>query len=81
MNNTENDYLPTDLGNVSLNPRDEYDPNTAYEYLDTVSYQGGSYVCRVENGTTITGTAPEPGRNTDIWQMLTLPGNLRPDYS
>lgn len=80
MNNTENDYLPTDLGNVSLNPRDEYDPNTAYEYLDTVSYQGGSYVCRVENGTTITGTAPEPGRNTDIWQMLTLPGNLRPDY-
>lgn len=80
MNNTENDYLPTDLGNVSLNPRDEYDLNTAYEYLDTVSYQGGSYVCRVENGTTITGTAPEPGRNTDIWQMLTLPGNLRPDY-
>lgn len=80
MNNTENDYLPTDLGNVSLNPRGEYDPETAYEYLDTVSYQGGSYVCRIENGTTITGTAPEPGRNTDIWQMLTLPGNLRPDY-
>lgn len=80
MNNTENNYLPTDLGNVSLNPRGEYDPETAYEYLDTVSYQGGSYVCRIENGTTITGTAPEPGRNTDIWQMLTLPGNLRPDY-
>ena len=80
MNNTENDYLPTDLGNVSLNPRGEYDPETAYEYLDTVSYQGGSYVCRIENGTTITGTAPDPGRNTDIWQMLTLPGNLRPDY-
>lgn len=80
MNNTENDYLPTDLGNVSLNPRGEYDPETAYEYLDTVSYQGGSYVCRIENGTTITGAAPEPGRNTDIWQMLTLPGNLRPDY-
>ena len=80
MNNTENDYLPTDLGNVSLNPRGEYDPETAYEYLDTVSYQGGSYVCRIENGTTITGTAPEPGRNTDIWQMLTLPGNLTPEY-
>lgn len=80
MNNTENDYLPTDLGNVSLNPRGEYDPETAYEYLDTVSYQGGSYVCRIENGTTITGTAPGPGHNTDIWQMLTLPGNLRPDY-
>lgn len=80
MNNTENDYLPTDLGNVSLNPRGEYDLETAYEYLDTVSYQGGSYVCRVENGTTITGTAPEPGRNTDIWQLLTLPGDLRADY-
>lgn len=80
MNNTENDYLPTDLGNVSLNPRGEYDPETAYEYLDTVSYQGGSYVCRIENGTTITGTAPEPGRNTDIWQMLTLPGDLTPEY-
>lgn len=77
---TENNYQETDLGNVSLNPRGEYDPETAYEYLDTVSYQGGSYVCRIENGTTITGTAPEPGHNTDIWQMLTLPGNLRPDY-
>lgn len=80
MNNTENDYLPTDLGNVSLNPRGEYDPETAYEYLDTVSYQGGSYVCRIENGTTITGTHPDPGHNTDLWQMLTLPGNLTPDY-
>ena len=77
---TENNYQETDLGNVSLNPRGEYDPETAYEYLDTVSYQGGSYVCRIENGTTITGTAPGPGHNTDIWQMLTLPGNLRPDY-
>ena len=80
MNNTENDYLPTDLGNVSLNPRGEYNSEAAYEYLDTVSYQGGSYVCRVENGSTVTGTAPDPGHNTDIWQMLTLPGNLRPDY-
>ena len=76
MNDTENDYLPTDLGNVSLNPRGEYDLETAYEYLDTVSYQGGSYVCRVENGTTITGTAPKPGKNTEFWQLLTLPGNL-----
>ncbi len=80
MNNTENDYLPTDLGNVSLNPRGEYDPEVVYEYLDTVSYQGGSYVCRVENGTTITGTAPEPGHNTEFWQMLTLPGGLTSEY-
>ena len=77
---TENRYSETDLGNVSPNPRGEYDPKEPYEYLDLVSYQGGSYLCLAELETTITGTAPEPGRNTDIWQMLTLPGNLRPDY-
>lgn len=33
MNNTENDYLPTDLGNVSLNPRDEYDPNLSLIHI------------------------------------------------
>lgn len=77
---TENNYQETDLGNVSLNPRGEYDPGVSYEYLDTVSYQGGSYTCLAELGTTITGTAPDPGRNTDAWQMLTLPGNLTPEY-
>lgn len=77
---TENNYQETDLGNVSLNPRGEYDPETSYEYLDTVSYQGGSYTCLAELGTTITGTAPDPGRNTDAWQMLTLPGGLTPEY-
>lgn len=77
---TENNYQETDLGNVSLNPRDEYDPDTSYEYLDTVSYQGGSYMCLAELGTTITGLTPEPGRNTEFWQMLTLPGGLTPEY-
>lgn len=76
---TENNYQETDLGNVSLNPRGEYDPGASYEYLDTVSYQGGSYTCLAEPGTTITGTAPDPGRNTDAWQMLTLPGDLTPE--
>ena len=75
-----NHYSETDLGNVSPNPRGEYDPKESYEYLDLVSYQGGSYLCLAEFETTITGTAPDPGHNTDIWQMLTLPGNLRPDY-
>lgn len=73
---TENRYNETDLGNVSPNPRGEYDPKEPYEYLDLVSYQGGSYLCLAELETTITGTAPEPGRNTEFWQMLTLPGNL-----
>ena len=80
MSTIENNYQETDLGNVSLNPRGEYDPGASYEYLDTVSYQGGSYTCLAELGTTITGTAPDPGRNTDAWQMLTLPGDLTPEY-
>ena len=80
MSTTENNYQETDLGNVSLNPRGEYDPGASYEYLDTVSYQGGSYMCLAELGTTITGIAPDPGRNTDAWQMLTLPGDLKPEY-
>lgn len=80
MSTIENNYQETDLGNVSLNPRGEYDPGASYEYLDTVSYQGGSYTCLAELGTTITGTAPDPGRNTDAWQMLTLPGGLTPEY-
>ncbi len=78
---TENNYQETDLGNVAPNPRGEYDPETSYEYLDTVSYQGGSYMCLAEFETTITGIAPDPGHNTDTWQMLTLPGNLTPEYT
>ena len=77
---TENRYSETDLGNVSLNPRGEYDPGASYEYLDTVSYQGGSYMCLAELETTITGIAPDPGHNTDAWQVLTLPGDLTPEY-
>lgn len=75
-----NHYSETDLGNVSPNPGGEYDPKEAYEYLDLVSYQGGSYLCLTELGTTIIGTAPEPGHNTEFWQMLTLPGGLTSEY-
>ena len=78
---TENRYTETDLGNVSQNPRGEYDATASYEYLDMVSYQGGSYVCRAELGTTISGTAPEPGHNTDSWQMIALPGDLTSEYT
>ncbi len=35
---TENHYTETDLGNISLNPRGEYNPEAFYEYLDTVSF-------------------------------------------
>lgn len=77
---TENHYTETDLGNISLNPRGEYDPEAFYEYLDTVSMDGGSYMCLAELGTKITGTPPVPGINTEHWQLLTLPGGLTPEY-
>lgn len=77
---TENTYVETDLGNIAFNPRGEYSDETSYEYLDTVSYKGGSYVCLAELAKTTSGIAPEPGKNTEHWQMLTLPGGLTSDY-
>lgn len=81
MSNTVNNYTETDLGNISLNPRGEYDNSAAYEYLDTVSYQGGSYFCLAELETTITGIAPDAGRNSEHWQMIAAPGDMTPEYT
>ena len=78
MPNTENQYTATDLGNVAPNPRGAYTETASYEYLDTVSYKGGSYMCIAELGAT--GVSPVHGENTDTWQMLTLPGELTPEY-
>lgn len=77
--NTENRYQETDLGNVSLNPRGEYTPGTEYEYLDLVTFDGGSYICIAELGTT-TSIPPESGKNTDFWQCMTIPGDMTPEY-
>ena len=79
MSNTENRYTETDLGNVAPNPRGEYDPAAAYEYLDLVEYGGGSYLCIQESGT-VTGVAPTQNKNTDTWQVLTIPGDLTAEY-
>lgn len=76
---TENTYVETDLGNIALNPRGEYLNEASYEYLDTVSYKGGSYMCLAELTKTISGIAPAQGENTEHWQMLTLPGQLTPE--
>ena len=81
MSNTVNNYTETDLGNISLNPRGEYDNSAAYEYLDAVSYQGGSYFCLAELETTITGIAPDAGRNSEHWQMIAAPGDMTPEYT
>ena len=79
-NSTENNYQETDLGNVSPNPRGEYDSTVEYEYLDLVSYKGGRYLCTVKLGKTVTNVSPAAGKNTDIWQLLTLPGDLTSEY-
>lgn len=76
---SENKYIETDLGNVAPNPRGEYDPAAAYEYLDLVEYSGGSYLCIRESGT-VTGVAPTQNKNTDTWQVLTIPGDLTAEY-
>ena len=77
---TVNDFMETDLGNISPNPRGDYDSTATYEYLDLVTYQGGSYLCVAELGSTVTGVAPVPGKVTAEWQTLTLPGDLTPEY-
>lgn len=81
MSNTVNNYTETDLGNISLNPRGEYNSSAEYEYLDTVSYQGGSYFCLAELETTITGIAPDSGHNSEHWQMIAAPGDMTPEYT
>lgn len=78
--NSENNYTYTDLGNVSLRPRGDYDNTASYEYLDLVVLEGGSYICLAELGTTIKGVKPEAGKTTEYWQVNTLPGDLTPEY-
>lgn len=77
---TENFYQETDLGNISPNPRGDYDASAEYEYLDQVFMGGGSYLCRAEFGAKITGIAPEPGKTTNLWQCVAIPGDLTPEY-
>ena len=79
MAETVNDYTETDLGNVALNPLGDYSETGEYEYLDLVAYAGGSYLCIKEDGT-ISGTAPTPGKTTEIWQEVSRPGDLTPEY-
>ena len=54
-------------GRVLLMPKGDYDPNTTYEMLDIVSYNGSSYIAK---GTT-TGNLPT---NTTYWQLSAYGG-------
>lgn len=74
-----NSYIETDLGNIAPNPRGQYNKEVIYEYLDLVSYQGGSYLCRADEDQTV-GIDPVPGQTTEVWQMVALPGNATEEY-
>lgn len=80
MSSTENNYVDTDLGNVALNSCGEYNADSSYEYLDTVNYKGGSYFCCAEFPKKISGIAPEAGKSTEAWQLLTIPGDATSEY-
>ena len=75
-----NNYTETDLGNVSPNPKGAYDNETAYEYLDLVEYQGGSYLCTVDFDKTVKGISPTAGQNSETWQLVALPGTSTEEY-
>lgn len=77
---TTNNYSETDLGNVSPNPCGEYSDKKEYEYLDLVSFNGGSYLCIIELGNTVSNVPPNEGKNSDTWQCVALPGDLTPEY-
>ncbi|MGF0017481.1 hypothetical protein [Sporofaciens sp. SGI.106] len=77
---TTNNYSETDLGNVSPNPCGEYSDEKEYEYLDLISLNGGSYLCIIELGKTVSNVPPNEGKNSDTWQCVALPGDLTPEY-
>ena len=79
-NITVNDFMETDLGPVSPDPRGPYDNTATYEHLSLVELGGGSYLCTIAPGEVITGIAPEQGKTTKYWQVLAIPGSLTPEY-
>lgn len=62
---------PEILGYVSISPKGEYSAATAYNYLNAVTYNGGSYLMKINNGSPVTGVPPT---NTDTWMQLAAAG-------
>ena len=58
----------TILGKVSLTPKGDYSPDTAYTALDVVSYGGSSWLALQD----VTGVAPVEGEN---WMLLAQKGD------
>lgn len=59
--------MATDLGKVGMRMRGDWDSSTAYEVLDTVEYNGGSYIAKQA---VPANTAPT---NTTYWQVAMAP--------
>ena len=57
----------TIIGKVMMTFRGEYDANTSYTYLDEVTYNGSTYLCRAD----ATGVLPT---DNDHWAMLAKAG-------
>ena len=55
------------LGKIIMTPKGVYNNSTAYEFLDVITYNGSSYVCKQAS----TGNLP----TTDYWQLLANQGD------
>ena len=67
----------TNMGNVTTNPDGSYSDSKTYNFLDMVSYNGGSYIC-LQDG--VNGVRPSDGESTDIWFCSSVPGEASPAF-
>ena len=77
-NETTNSAGYTSMGNVCVNPRGVYNDDTMYDFLDMVSYDGGSYIC-LESGTI--GVRPETNMSTENWFCSSIPGSATEEFT
>jgi len=67
------------LGPYRMRPRGNYDPSEEYIYMDIVSYNGGSYICKnldTIDGVSCIGILPEGEANSELyWQALAKQGS------
>ncbi len=57
-----------DLGKVMITPKGEYSSSKSYEILDAVSYNGSSYVSKINDNTSVP--------ISDDWQLLAQKGDV-----
>lgn len=66
------------LGVFRINPRGKYDSTASYRFLDAVSFEGGSYLCKnydTIDGTACIGILPTGQPSSELyWMCLAEPG-------